>query len=410
MKFANYTFRARGVNNLGDNMQLIAIDKIYEAMGVPACDIVYIDKNDLASYKGEYVIMPVTMPLVDYTEGGICGRFSDHIIPVFLGLTLAQDMLLPEEVEYYRHYEPIGCRDERTLVTLRSYEIQSYLHGCITVTFPRRKAEGKSFDKVFIVDVPDELLPYIPEQYKKNADYRSHLHTGLTDNPKEIMQQYYDDYKNAAKLVITSLLHCSVPCMAAGIPVIMAKTAISYRFAWLEKLLPLYDLEDFPNIDWNPAPIEYEEHKARVLHLSMDRLWEVFNKYQSIYDLSWFYENREKKEYIVDAFMTIKKFIDKHFTSTETEYPYAIWGLTQMSTLTVQYISRQYPNAKLMHVYDTFRKVKFEGISSENPKNIRNHPEEIVFVTTNGAQSAAEELFEEMKKPSDTYVFLEVIR
>ena len=28
MKFANYRFQARGVNNLGDNMQIIAIDNI----------------------------------------------------------------------------------------------------------------------------------------------------------------------------------------------------------------------------------------------------------------------------------------------------------------------------------------------------------------------------------------------
>ena len=46
MKFANYKFNARGVNNLGDNMQLIAIDSIYERMGIPKEDIIYIDKND----------------------------------------------------------------------------------------------------------------------------------------------------------------------------------------------------------------------------------------------------------------------------------------------------------------------------------------------------------------------------
>ena len=124
MKYANYKFDARGVNNLGDNMQLIAIDSIYERMGIPKKDIIYIDKNETSTYKGEYVVLPVTMPLIDYTEGGICGRFSNYIIPVFLGLTLAKDSLMPQEVEYYNRFEPIGCRDERTMNTLRKYSVQ----------------------------------------------------------------------------------------------------------------------------------------------------------------------------------------------------------------------------------------------------------------------------------------------
>jgi len=84
MKFANYTFNARGVNNLGDNMQIIAIDTIYENMGIPKEEIVYIDKNETGSYQGEYVILPVTMPLVDYTEGGISGRFLITLSLFFL--------------------------------------------------------------------------------------------------------------------------------------------------------------------------------------------------------------------------------------------------------------------------------------------------------------------------------------
>ena len=35
MKFANYKFNARGINNLGDQMQIIAIDKIYQKMLPP---------------------------------------------------------------------------------------------------------------------------------------------------------------------------------------------------------------------------------------------------------------------------------------------------------------------------------------------------------------------------------------
>lgn len=402
MKYANYKFYAKGVNNLGDNMQLIAIDSIYDRMGIPKEDIIYIDKNEISTYKGEYVVLPVTMPLVDYTEDGICGRFSDHIIPVFLGLTLIKDSLLPKEVAYYNRFQPIGCRDERTMDTLRKYGIQTYLHGCITATLPKRFTEGKTFNKVFIVDVNSEILPYIPYELMKDAEFLTHLHEKV-DDPKLLMQEYYNRYKNEAKLVITGLLHCSVPCIAAGIPVIVARNHISYRHGWLERLLPLYDKNNFSDIDWNPAPIEYEEHKDLILQITMNRLRETYNKYKSIYDLSWFYEQREKKEYIVDGFESIKQYIDSHFIEKSKEYKYAIWGLTQTSIVVVNYIKQKYPNAKLAHVYDTYRKTLFEGLYSESPEEIRNRPSEIILVTAYGANIMAKKLFNEIGKDEESY-------
>lgn len=409
MKFANYKFNARGVNNLGDNIQLIAIDLIYKKMGIPKEDIIYIDKNETSTYKGEYVVLPVSMPLVDYSEGGISGRFSDYIIPVFLGLTLANDSLLTEEVTYYHRFEPIGCRDERTMNILRKYGVQSYLHGCITATFPKRATADKLFNKVFIVDVAPEVVPYIPKELIKYAEFLTHMHEDI-DNPKALMQEYYNRYKKEAKLVITSLLHCSVPCMAAGIPVILIKKQISYRFGWLEKILTLYDFNDLQDIKWNPEPIEYENHKELLLRITINRLREVHNKYQHIYQLSSFYEQRDKKEYIVDAFEPIKRYIDRYFADYNKEYEYAIWGLTQMSSLTVNYISQHFPNAKLMHVYDTYRKLTFEGLLSESPEEIRKHPDEVVIITSNGPNKSAQKLFDEIEKERDSYFLFELIK
>ncbi len=409
MKFANYKFYARGVNNLGDNMQIIAIDYIYERMGVPKEEIIYIDKNETNSYNGEYVILPVMMPLVDYTEGGIAGRFSDYIIPVFLGLTLAKDSLLQQEIEYYNRFEPIGCRDERTMNTLRGYGIQAYLHGCITTALPKRNIENKKFNKVFIVDVAKEVIPYIPSELLKDAEYLSHMHENVGD-PKKLMQEYYDRYKNEAKLVITSLLHCSVPCMAAGIPVVLVKQDISYRFGWLEKLLPLYDRGDYSNINWNPSPVDYEEHKEKLITLTINKLYRTYNKYKDIFDLSWFYENRTKKKYIIDAFETIRKYIDNRFADKNAKYKYSIWGLSQISNLTYNYITNNYPHAKLMHVYDSFRKLNFEGIMSELPENIKNYPDEIIIVTTNGARKMAENLFNQINKDKNDFVIWEPIK
>ena len=167
MKFANYAFRARGVNNLGDQMQIIAIDHIYRQMGVPRDDIVYIDYHNLRDYDGDYAILPVSMPMVDYFPNGFADRFSDRIIPVFLGVTMVKESLTEKEQTYLRKYAPIGCRDERTLRTMRRYGIMAYLNGCITVTLPRRAHEAGG--DIYIVDVDESCQQLIPAEIRARA-------------------------------------------------------------------------------------------------------------------------------------------------------------------------------------------------------------------------------------------------
>lgn len=409
MKFANYYFKGKSMNNIGDNMQILAIDYIYQQMGVQD-DIVYIDKNDLPTYEGEYVVLPVNMPLVDYRENGIAGWFSSKIIPVFFGLTLVKDSLLPEEVVYYKRFEPIGCRDERTLNTLRTYGIFAYLNGCITAALPLRKPNAAKQNKVFLVDVPESLKLFIPDELKKDAVEMTHLYYDELEDPKQKMKDVYRQYREEARLVVTSLLHCAVPCMAAGIPVILAKEKCSYRLGWLEKLLPIYTLEEFPEIQWDPAPNYYEEQKRKILNIVIDRLKKTYEKYHEICELSDFYESRNKKEYVIDAFDSIQQYIDTHWSDREKAYHYSIWGLTQTSSLTVSYISKNYPNAKLCHVYDKYKKVKFEGLQAQHPSQIEKYPQETVFITTVSAIEEAQAFFKSIGRSLENVAFLYIIK
>ncbi len=228
-------------------------------------------------------------------------------------------------------------------------------------------------------------------------------------NPKQKMQLRYQKYKEEAALIITSLLHCSVPCMAAGIPVILAKEQCSYRMGWLEKLLPIYTQEQFSEIDWDPAPVYYEQHKQRMLSYIIERLQEAYQKYKPFYEISEFYENRKKKSYIVDAFESTRRYIDSRWTDLEYPYQYSIWGLTQISTLTVEYIQQRYKNAKLCHVYDKYRKLPFFDLVSESPENIKKYKQETIFVTTSAAKETAKKFFEEIGKSLDEVSFVEII-
>ena len=128
------------------------------------------------------------------------------------------------------------------------------------------------------------------------------------------MIDYYDNYKKTASLVITSLLHCAVPCLAAGIPIILARKEISYRFGWLESLTPIYDKKNFENIEWNPLPVNYENHKKQILALSIDRIQQTRDKYMKYTDVSIIYESRVRNTY-VNELEPIKDQIDKVFMS-----------------------------------------------------------------------------------------------
>ena len=411
MKFANYKFNAKGVNNLGDNMQIITIDYIYQKIGIKLDDVVYIDTNDLSTYKGEYVILPVTMPLVDYQEKGIAGRFSKHIIPVFLGLTMVKDTLSIDEINYLKKYEPIGCRDETTLNTLRKYDIDSYLHGCITICLPKREHQVKN-GKTYIVDVDDSFLKYLPSEIVREAVYKTQDRDCSILNPKAEAKKMYFEYLENANLVITSRLHCASPCIAAGIPVIMLKKHISYRMSWLDKLIPIYTLDDVNNINWRPSAIDIEELKQKVLEVTRQRLLNVYNKYKDAYDLSFYYENRpySKNNYVNDACLSIKIFIDEHLLDKNKEYKYSLWGMTQIAEWIHNYMQTNYPNSKLCHIYDSFRKLKFFDLETVSPDYIKYYPGEIVFVTTNGATKAAKKLFKDINKNRDEYAFVEVIK
>ena len=405
MRYANYHHNGRSVNTAGDNLQIIAMDYIYGKMGINKDDIVYIDTYELDTYDGEYVILPVYLPLFNHTEKGMAGLFSPKIIPVFINLIWPLDILTEEETAFLRQHEPIGCRDERTMLTMRKYGISSYLNGCITVVFPKSAVDRSKCRKIYIVDVPKELMDFIPDHYAENAVLVSHNLDGNLDNAKKAANDIYQMYLNDAKLVITSLLHCAIPCMAAGIPVVFAKIDFPYRAAWVEKLLPLYTEDEFGSIDWNPEPITYEAHKAKIIELVKKRLFAAYDRYNDLFSVSYFYEQRNKKQYTQEYTDRLHQFIGQKWKKQDV-FTYSIWGLTHFAKYTYEYISSHYPNAVLARVYDKYRKINFYGINSELPENILQQKEEFVFVTSGGASREAFELFQKMGKSEDSYFLL----
>ena len=56
VRFANYKYHGRNINNLGDHVQIMTIDYLYAEMGIDLSEIVYIDVNELSVYDGQMCI------------------------------------------------------------------------------------------------------------------------------------------------------------------------------------------------------------------------------------------------------------------------------------------------------------------------------------------------------------------
>ena len=73
-------------------------------------------------------------------------------------------------------------------------------------------------------------------------------------------------YQTEARLIITNRLHCLLPCIAMGIPVIFFNNPHDYRVSWVKELgVEIYTLQTVEQVNWNPVAIDFEERKKQLI-------------------------------------------------------------------------------------------------------------------------------------------------
>ena len=404
MRYANYKYKPKRNVNIGDYMQILAVDNVYSHMGIKKEDIVYIDTDKLSTYDGDYVVLPISL-LLHNTSGLIKYDFSDKILPVFICYTTYLTKLHPEDVGFLTKHEPIGCRDLHAVNLLRKYGIRAYLNGCITALFPKCNIDRRGCDRVFIVDASDELLKAIPDRLKEGAELISHLMTPIDSNMKDYTKGIYERYKKEAALVITSRLHSAVPCIAAGIPVIFACDKYSSRLTWIDRVIPVYTLERYSQIDWNPEPVDFEEMKSLILFSVIRRLKDKFERFNDVFSISSYYEDVERPKYGIEGVSrAISKISGKW--NRDDAFSYSIWGLTTFAQNIYDYLSEEFPNARLTHVYDKHRRTSFHGLITEDPDTIGADDNDFLFIALTASRSDGLEYLNRIGRSGDTYLFL----
>lgn len=239
------TYLAWPEYNAGDYIQSLAA-----ARYLPHIDK-YVNREKLSEYKGTPLKMILNgwfmhKPAHWPPSGDI------HALPLSFHLnSQAKGMLSRQGIEWFRRHEPIGCRDEYTRELLSSAGIDTYHSGCLTTTFENKY--GPRTDDIYFADVlfrvpgwstsartPREFLkaiisgdlmkmstrnrllselfsPDIIERAKVISHYHPARHS---EKERFAVAECLLEKYATARLVVTSRLHCALPCLAFGTPVI----------------------------------------------------------------------------------------------------------------------------------------------------------------------------------------------
>lgn len=399
MKYANILFDRNERLTIGDDIQLLAIENLYRYMGINYDEVIRIPFHDLNDYDGEYVILPISFPLYGYHSEVKITQFSDKIIPVFLALSTLTDFYEEAERVYLRRFEPVGCRDSYTMEAMRKNGIAAYLNCCMTATFPKR-SEKIAGDTIYCIDVTDSLIPFIPETIAQSAKFTSH--TFYPDELKNVRggaegkaRKLLEEYRQHAKLIITSRLHAALPCVAMGIPTILAKDKISFRFSGMNSLLHVYTLNEYADIDWNPKNKDYEEIKLQMLENAAKRISEQYQKYERMYSISAYFETEAVKKPYVEFYSNTVDFAENRLPKEE-RFEYILWGVTQTASMIERYIEEKFPAGELVEVIDKAKRVEFCGVNTTTKEVIKKHTDAWVFVCTGAAIKESYEYFAEI--------------
>lgn len=291
MKYGLMVVGTESSANIGDYIQAIAARQF-----LPHVDV-YIERERLKEYDGEEVKMIMNGY---YMHNGNQWPPSKKITPLYVALhinSLVKDYFLtPESISYLKQHEPIGCRDKGTETLLKGKGINAYFSGCLTLTLGKSYKSTAPKEKIYFVDPPitlihktDKLKHLLKSFFKKKAiktictkmygssysigewirtskfffAYREMFDEQILTDAIYITQQsrYYKEHfktdeerlKEAeslvkkyakAKFVVTSRIHCALPCLSLGTKVLYVYNDLQKEASYcrMDGLLQLFNV------------------------------------------------------------------------------------------------------------------------------------------------------------------------
>lgn len=260
-----YPHNASNIFNIGDYIQSIAARQF---LGEPD---EYINREYLNENRED--------PVAIIANGWYMHRPNnwppnENIKPLFVALhinKLAEDKLLsPKSIDYFKSNEPIGCRDFYTTNKLLEKGVEAYFSGCLTLTLGKTyRNENRENTRIYFTDLNSHLapsfkfylkcllngiikFPLIRKIQKRKAEFgiickfrnvvafystfakvfEDSLFLDAIYKEQEIVDNFDSEEKkfkyadellreySRARFVVTSRIHCALPCIAMGTPVL----------------------------------------------------------------------------------------------------------------------------------------------------------------------------------------------
>ena len=260
------------VVNIGDYIQAVA-----SAQFLPHVDI-FLEREKIGEYDGEEVkaIMNAWY-MYDGNQWPPSKKIHPLYISIHINKTAKHIFSTPESIDYLKNYTPIGCRDKSTKQYLDNLGINAYFSGCMTLTLGFKYKRNVHNSNVYFVDpaMPGignvfnqmrlfwksifhykKVSPIFRKKYPQAKtifkehrrwlataafyiEYRKYFDENMLLNAEYINQgnifykQNFQTHKErfieaerlikqyaTARLVVTSRIHCALPCTGLETPVI----------------------------------------------------------------------------------------------------------------------------------------------------------------------------------------------
>lgn len=263
-----------GYHNLGDFIQTIATKTAIEK-NFTQPNFEYSSSESLMFKQGGgIVIMQGYFSLSNNflpPPSVLCVFIGTHFNPQAMNFIQFFNAHFPQ---YFKNKE-LGCRDLFTLNFCQKMGFKAYFSRCLTLTLDKREKKAEQ-NKIFLVNVGKDLLEFIPENLRKNAEIINQKSIKIEDEPSYTQGHFFkktqnllERYRNEAKLVIATGLHIASPCTAMGIPVVLIAENEEQRerFSALDGIIPIYTKTQLKQkaVDFAPKVPDIEDLKRAML-------------------------------------------------------------------------------------------------------------------------------------------------
>lgn len=215
---------------------------------------------------------------------------SPYINPLFIGIHFSDKLsfgiidsyLDGAGTDYLKTHGPIGCRDDATLHKMQIRNIQAYFSGCLTLTL-NKFSDVKKNNKFILVDVPENVYQKVLSNIDENqvevmthdvdCSYNKQEWRTRSAQVELLLKKY-----QGAGMVITTRLHCALPCIALGTPVLLLindNADTQARMGSFKKYVHNCTIKEFLNdeINWKEKfsnPDRYLEIRKQLIDICTD--------------------------------------------------------------------------------------------------------------------------------------------